>query len=245
MRILTIDIETRPLQVYCWGLWQQNIGINQIIDAGGILCFAAKWHGEKEIIFSSVKNGEKAMLRKAHKLLNEADAVIGWNSQRFDSRWFNGQFVKHGMTRTSPYAQIDLMKSAKAFQYLPSYKLDFSARWLGIGQKVTTGGFDLWRDCMANDPKAWRLMEKYNKGDVTLTEKVYDALRSGGWVKNIPNHSVLDGHVCPNCASEKLQRRGYAMTKTKRYARFQCNDCGTFSQSVLSEPGSAKLKAMA
>jgi len=244
-RILTLDIETRPLQVYCWGLWQQNIGISQIIDPGGILCFAAKWHGEKEVIFSSVKDGEKAMLRKAHKLLDEADAVVGWNSQRFDTRWFNGQFVKHGLRKPSPYAQIDLMKSAKAFQYLPSYKLDFSARWLGIGQKVETGGFDLWKKCMDGDAKAWRTMEKYNKGDVRLTESVFDELRKGGWVKGLPNHSVDGGFCCPNCGGEKLKANGYRQTSTRAYKRWLCLSCGTSSQEAKSQPWSAQLKVVA
>ena len=31
MKILLLDIETTPMQVYAWGLWDQNISIDQII----------------------------------------------------------------------------------------------------------------------------------------------------------------------------------------------------------------------
>ena len=91
MKILTIDLETRPIAAYVWRLRDENIGINQIIDNGGILSFAAKWHGKPGVEFSCVwEDGEAKMLRKAHKLLSEADAVIGWNSQKFDTRKASG-----------------------------------------------------------------------------------------------------------------------------------------------------------
>jgi len=48
MKILMLDIETTPMQVYTWGLWDQNIGINQIIKPTEMLCFGAKWQGKKE-----------------------------------------------------------------------------------------------------------------------------------------------------------------------------------------------------
>lgn len=246
MKILTIDIETKPLVAYAWGLRDQNIGINQILSAGGILCFAAKFSDERKVHFHSEwEDGELRMLKAAHKLLDEADAVVGWNSDRFDIRWLNGQFVKHSLTRPSPFAKVDLMKSVRHFQYLPSYKLDFVARFLGIGSKVRTGGFDLWGDVLNGCPKAQALMRRYNIGDTKLTEAVFDRLLAKGWVRGMPNHAIDGGHVCPHCGGEKLQARGFTLSKTKRYQRWQCRECGGWSQSVLSEPGGARLKAVA
>ena len=31
-----------------------------------------------------------------------------------------------------------------------------------------------------------------------------------------------------NCGSHKLQRRGYSVTTSGRYARYQCQSCGTW-----------------
>ncbi|MDA8440548.1 MAG: hypothetical protein M0Z51_17040, partial [Propionibacterium sp.] len=52
-RVLTFDIETRPINAYVWGLWDQNVGLTQIVDPGGVMCFAAKWYGEKGVLFYS------------------------------------------------------------------------------------------------------------------------------------------------------------------------------------------------
>jgi DNA polymerase elongation subunit (family B) len=246
MRLLTLDIETKPITAHCWGLWDQRIGINQIIDGGGLLSFAAKFHGERKVHFAAEwEDGERAMVRKAHKLLDEADAVMGWNSDRFDVRWLNAMFVKHGLGRPAPFAKVDLMKSVKHHLYLPSYKLDFVAGYLGVGRKVRTGGFDLWSDVLAGCTKARALMRRYNIGDTKLTEQVFDVLHARGWVRGLPNWSIREGHACPYCGSERLQQRGFRETATRRYARYQCRDCQGWSQGTHSEPGGAKLKAVA
>ena len=48
-KVLVIDIETSPNVVYAWGLWDQNIGISQVIEPSRVLCFAAKWVGQKKV----------------------------------------------------------------------------------------------------------------------------------------------------------------------------------------------------
>ena len=65
-----LDIETTPMQVYTWGLWDQNIGINQIIKPTEMMCFGAKWQGKKKVTFKSVHHdGKKAMLEELQKKL--------------------------------------------------------------------------------------------------------------------------------------------------------------------------------
>jgi len=47
IKILEIDIETAPSLVYTWGLFNQNIGVNQIVKPGYMLCWAAKFQHQK------------------------------------------------------------------------------------------------------------------------------------------------------------------------------------------------------
>jgi hypothetical protein len=97
---------------------------------------------------------------------------------------------------------------------------------------VQTGGFDLWKDCMAGDEKAWRKMRRYNIGDTVLTEKVYDVLRP--YVKNHPNIGVFEGRpCCPKCGGEKVQARGHYVTREKSYPQFQCRTQGCFAWLYL------------
>jgi DNA polymerase elongation subunit (family B) len=244
VKLLHIDIETAPHMAAVWGLWGQNVGLNQLIKPGYTLCFAAKWHGSKEVHFHSIADSTpKQMVKAAHKLLSEADAVCHYNGRKFDIPTLNKEFLLYGLAPPTPSKQIDLLTTARSRFRLASNKLDYLAQQLGLGRKEQHKGFTLWLECMAKDPAAWEVMRRYNIQDVMLLEKVYDRLKP--WIKGHPNLSTEGGHVCPHCESERLQRRGYQTTLTKRYARWQCRDCGTWSQSVVCEPGGAKLKEVA
>jgi uncharacterized protein YprB with RNaseH-like and TPR domain len=177
MKILMLDIETTPLQVYTWGLWDQNIGINQIIKSTEMMCFGAKWLGQKSVTFRSVHHdGKKAMLEELHALMDEADALVGWNSAAFDHKHINREFLENEMTPPSPTKDLDLMTIVKANFQFPSNKLDYVAQKLGVGSKVKHSGFELWIKCMAGDDKAWREMKKYQIQDVQLLDSLYDIL---------------------------------------------------------------------
>lgn len=245
-RKLILDIETKPMTLRGFGLRDQNFSIDQIVDAGGMLSFAAQWAGERKVEFRSVwGDGERNLIRYASEFLDEADAVVGWNSQKFDTRWVQGQQARFKLKRTSPFVNVDLMRSARRYFALPSYKLDFVANFLGLGRKLDTGGFSLWAGVMDGDERARKLMQRYNIYDTKLTGQVFERMLAGGWVHGLPNCAIEGDHACPHCASTRLQARGFAHSKTRRYRRWQCSDCGGWSQSVHSEPGSAKLKAVA
>jgi DNA polymerase elongation subunit (family B) len=237
MKILLLDIETAPNTAYVWGLFKQNISISQIVDSSAMLCWAAKWLDQEDVMFSSIMGGRKKMLQRIHKLLDEADAVVHYNGSRFDIPTLNKEFLEAGMSPPSPYAQIDLLKTARQQFRFPSNKLDYVGRALGLGQKVSHEGFELWIKCMNKDKDAWTRMQAYNVQDVLLLEKVYK--RFLPWIKNHPNRGVhMDtDHVCPTCGSHNVQKRGYNHTKAGRYQRYQCRDCATWSaaKGTISE----------
>ena len=177
MKILLLDIETTPMQVYAWGLWDQNIAIDQIIKSSEMLCFGARWLGEKKVIFKSVHHdGKQAMLEELHKLMTEADLLVGWNSAAFDHKHINREFLENGMTPPTPVKDLDLMSITKANFLFPSNKLDYVAQKLGVGAKVKHSGFSLWIKCMDGDEKAWAEMKKYQIQDVNLLVDLYDKL---------------------------------------------------------------------
>lgn len=228
MRILILDIETAPHIVHAWGLYDVNVGLNQIVKPGGILCWAAKWHGEKKMFFDSVQRaGTKEMLRSVHALMDEADVIVGWNSKHFDIPWIQGQFIVHKIKPPSPFKQLDLFETSKRQCKLASNKLEYVATVLGLGSKVKHVGHELWTQCMAGNRAAWRTMRKYNEHDVTLTEKVYD--RFLPFIRTHPNHGVYGDAtvpVCTHCGSNEVRPRGWAYTELNKYRRFKCRGCG-------------------
>lgn len=232
MKILLLDVETRPNLAYVWGLWDQNVGLSQIKESGQTLCWCAKWLGEPEIFFESVNGiGEKGMASRMHKLMSEADAIVHYNGNRFDIPTLNKDFLLQKLPPPPPSKQIDLLRVVKQKFRFPSNKLDYVAQALGIGKKVKHEGFELWLKCMAGDVKAWERMKKYNEQDVLLLEKLYHKLRP--WIKNHPNHSLHadDPDCCPKCGSETYQRRGVERTAACVYRRFQCMKCGGWFRS--------------
>lgn len=172
--ILLLDIETKPIKAYVWGLWDQNVYIDQIIEPTEMLCFGARWLGQKRVTFKSVHHdGKKAMLEELHRMMDKADVLVGWNSASFDHKHINREFIENGMMPPSQVKDLDLMSVTKANFAFPSNKLDYVAQRLGVGAKVKHSGFQLWLDCMAGDEKAWKEMKKYQLQDVNLLVDLY------------------------------------------------------------------------
>ncbi len=235
-KILVIDIETAPASGYIWKLFDVNVSLSQLIDTSKVICFAAKWVGDKKVIFhSNQEDTHKKMIKKAWDLFNEADAVIGYNSKNFDCKILNKEFILSGFPPPAPYKHIDLLQTMKNKFKFMSNKLDHVSQELGIGKKTSHQGFELWQACMNNDTKAWKLMKKYNINDVKLTEELYDKVK--GWLKttfNFNEHS--ESMVCPNCGSHNVTKNGTYKSPTRAYQKYVCNDCFAHSKSNIKIP---------
>lgn len=235
MKTLILDVETYPTEAYVWGLFDQNVGLNQIIEPGALLSWSAKWAGEDYIYFSGLNTATHAeMLAGLWDMLDEADEVVGWNSNSFDLKLINAAFAVLGWGPPSPYKKIDLMRVVKQNMKFVSNKLDFVSGQFGVGHKLEHQGFELWVQCMQGNKAAWRTMREYNEQDVLLTERMYDRLRP--WITTGVNRSAIAlAHVCPTCGSDHLQSRGTQMTTTIQYNRWHCQSCGAWSRTRIGE----------
>ena len=109
-KMVTLDIETFPNLVYTWGLWQQNIGVNQIARDWSIASVCWKWLDKKTPEYIDCEGDptdDSALLAKIWEVLDEADIVIGQNSKQFDIRKINARLIESGYHPPSPYRQID------------------------------------------------------------------------------------------------------------------------------------------
>ena len=234
MQILLLDIETAPNTAHVWGLWNQNVSINQLMESSYVMCWAAKWLGKKEVMFDSVmESSHKKMIKGIHQLLDECDAVIHYNGSKFDIPTLNKEFLLHGLHPPAPYKEIDLLRTSRSKFKFPSNKLDYVAQALGVGKKVPHHGHSLWLQCMTKDPKAWAIMKKYNKNDVVILEKVYEKML--GWIKPHPNHNEYTlERVCPSCGKHNLHKRGTVCNTKYVFQRYQCQSCGRWSRNNKS-----------
>ncbi len=244
MRTLLLDIETSPNTVHVWGLFKQDISINQIIESSYVLCWAAKWLGDSGVIYertaNPLKGSSRGMIKRIHKLVHRADCVVHYNGSQFDMPTLNKEFILHGLPVPAPYRQVDLLRVTQQQFRFTSSKLDYVAQALGLGHKIRHEGHLLWVKCMNGNEEAWRRMKEYNTQDVTLLEKLYHRLLP--WIKSTPNQALYLGGSCPRCGENSYQKRGHAYTTLGRYPRYKCKRCkGWFRGTTSTLPKGKKM----
>jgi hypothetical protein len=237
MKILFLDIETKPAIVYTWSLFNANIGIEQIIEPGGMICFAAGWLDEEKVEFySEWQHGHQKMIEQAWNLLDECDIVIHYYGSQFDIKHLNAEFLKNGFPPPSPFKQIDLKLAVSKQFKLDSNKLQFVSQVLGIEGKEEHEGFRLWAKVLNGDDDARTRMQSYNERDTVLLKECFEILLP--WLPNIPNRRLYDGQGgCPSCGHAELSKAGYAYTKTSRFEQFKCNKCYRYFRSSKRDLG--------
>lgn len=238
MRILYFDVETAPADVKVFSLRTRYINPSWVTEPGYTLCWAAKWEGEREIMYSGMDTDDAAgMVYKIHELLVEADAVVHYNGTKFDMPTLNREFIKLGLPPISHVHEIDLLKTVRKRFRFESNKLDYVCRMLGLGAKEQHKGFGLWTECMEGNQKSWKKMQSYNKQDVRLLPKLYKRLLP--WIAGHPNvglYKTSQLPVCMHCGSTNLQELDKPFTsKTLKYKAFTCNTCNTPLRSNKSE----------
>ncbi len=239
--ILVCDIETAPLESYTWGIWEQNVSLEQIKTEWSILSYAAKWVGKKQIIYQDTSGrgpgkvrDDKWLVKSIWTLLDEADLVVAQNGVRFDIKKINARLIAHGFGPYSPVRVIDTLSVAKKHFGFTSNKLEWMSKYLTDSPKSKHKkfpGFELWLECLKDNPAAWAEMKKYNIQDVVATEKLY--LKQRPWIANHPNLGTYSDRAeasCPKCDSTHLQARGYSILQQGKYHRYHCQECGGWSR---------------
>ena len=247
-----LDIETAPKLAYVWQFFKANIGVKQVREHGHIMSFSWIWNDDnddKVIYYENRTQDDVDITAKLLALLDEADVVIGQNSDRFDLPTINGRALVAGLKPPSPYKTVDTCLVARKEFGFPSNSLEYLTTVLKTKHRKLTHakypGFELWLACMQGDEEAWKEMREYNIVDTLSVRDVYKAMRP--WVRNHANlavHIESDEHVCPKCGSDRLHRRGYAYTNVGKYIRFQCTDCGGWSRTRYTEYPKEKAKSL-
>jgi hypothetical protein len=253
-KVLILDIETRPMECYTWGIWDVNVPLNMIKRDWGILSWAAKWLGSpvSEVMYEDLRRSkdiydDSKLLKRIWQLLDEADIVVGQNSKAFDIKKLNARFLKHKMGPPSPFRQIDTKQIAGKHFALTSKKLEYMSDEFNTTYKKQKheefGGFSLWEECLAGNQKAWKAMEKYNIFDVLSTEELFTVFQQ--WDQAIDFNVYHDKitTVC-NCGSSDFMKRGFSYTTSGKFQRFKCVKCSAWTSGKTNLLTKEKKKAM-
>jgi len=253
-KVLLFDLETSPIIAHVWGLFDQNVALNQIKSDWHLLSWSAKWLGDapNKIMYMDQRGrkdlgNDKEILKGLWKLLDEADVVITQNGKSFDSKKVNARFILNGLNPPSPYRHIDTLRIAKKNFGFTSNKLEYMSHKLCTKyKKLKTAkfqGFDLWKACLEDNLSAWKEMEKYNKHDVLALEELYNKLQAWDKTVNFNVYSDTTDFVC-NCGSKKLQKNGFRTTNSGQYQRYRCLGCGAAYSNKANLLPKAKKKSI-
>lgn len=255
-KVLIFDIETAPLLAHVWGLWDNNVGLNQIVSDWHMLSWSAKWLGSpaNEVMYmdqrraKSVEN-DKTILKELRDLLDEADVVITQNGKSFDQRKVQARMLINELEPNSPYKHIDVKCEAQRLFGFPSHKLEYMTEKINKVYKKLKHkkfpGHELWVECLKGNVDAWNEMEEYNKHDVLSLEEFFGHIAPWGININFNLYHDNEEHIC-KCGSKEHAKNGFYYTDMGKFQRYKCKNkkCGAPSRDSHNLFTKEKKKAL-
>jgi uncharacterized protein YprB with RNaseH-like and TPR domain len=236
-RILVFDIETLPMEVYAWGIFDQNIGIDMVKQDFTIASFAAKYVGEDRIIYADNRDrrnvrDDKELVRFIQRTLDDCDVLLSQNGIKFDLKKINSRaYFNHLPPIGEKKKHVDLLAQGRQVFGHTSHKLAWITKALDSSFQKSSHkefpGFDLWREVMAGNTRAWNEMKKYNIQDIIATEAVYHDYMT--WFPNVdlrPTYRAESTTECRACGSPNTIKHDKRRSRLGLFRRYKCNDCG-------------------
>lgn len=246
-RILILDVERLPgITKQFW--WDRGDLKNRYIQyetverhpRTTIVC--AKWYDQPDVIQFAEwdSGGRKKFLKNVHRLLGQADVIVGHFITGADLQWLaNDLYVEGGLPPLPPYRTIDTLKVIrKAFGVGAPFKsLDAFCHLANLPAKTDRYDPRAMERAVTDKSVADReRLVSYCAGDVIATQGLLDYLRP-----HIPNPPALfvDGkdtlRICHRCGhdTEEIPRRYVANVLT--YSMRRCTHCGGYSR-ISVEP---------
>lgn len=227
---LFFDIETSAMIVYSWRIgYNINLTPENIIEDWKIICICYKWEGEDKVhsLDWGKEKCDKNLLEEFINIANTADELVAHNGDRFDLKKIRTRCISHRIPMFPNYKTLDTLKKAKSGFNFNSNKLDYIAKFLGVGAKLEHEGFNMWVKCMQGDKEALKNMIEYCKMDIIVLEDVFLTIQN--YIKPNTHAGILGNNLkfsCPCCGSEKtslLKNNVTAMGTIKR--QMVCDSC--------------------
>jgi predicted PolB exonuclease-like 3'-5' exonuclease len=227
---LFFDIETSPIIAYTWRVgWKLNIDTDNIIQDWKIICISYGWEDEDKVhtLTWDENQCDKQMLIDFIKIANTADELVAHNGDKFDIKKIRTKCIFHRIPMFPNYRTLDTLKKAKSGFVFNSNRLDYIAKYLGVGAKLEHEGFNMWVKCMQGDKEALADMVKYCEMDIVVLQDVFLVMQS--YIKQNQHVGTLNmGRKCdcPSCGSLdvtylKLNVTSFGTPKRQ----FECDVC--------------------
>ena len=224
MRILSWDLECSNLAadfgiILCCGTKEVGVGRPNVIS---ILDYLDE---TKDLI-----RAEKCMLIDVSARLLDCDVWLTHFGSWFDIPFVNSRLLYHRLPVLPPsFAHVDTWKIAKNRLKLRNNRLNTVSEFLKTKAEKNAIKPEQWIRALGGHAPSMRYIVEHCRRDVVVLEQSYLRLRP--LVLDHPNRGLIDGRGgCSVCGSTCLHRRGYHVTRTRKYHRLQCQKCGAWSK---------------
>lgn len=222
MKLISWDLETSALNA----------------DYGVILCAGFKTVGEGKARVISVEDykgkdliaREKHLVKDLFEVLVNADCWLTWFGTYFDIPYLNSRLLYHRLpTLPANFPHVDGWKTSRNRLKLRNNRLKTVQEFLGTDTEKDAVLGPMWIKAVAGDSKALKYVIEHCRKDVKALEEAYLLLRP--LILDHPNKGLMDGRGgCAVCGGTKVQRRGFHVTRTRKYRRLHCQECGAWSR---------------
>lgn len=224
---LFFDIETSfNIGIFWRSGYNQTINPDDIIHERAIICVCYKWENDPKVHYLTwdENQSDKELLEKFVKVMNKADEVVAHNGDKFDIRWLRTRCLYHNVPMFPKYQSIDTLKQARSLFMFNSNRLDYIAKFLGVGSKTEHEGMGLWKKIVLHkDPMAMNKMIEYCQNDVVILEQVFNRLNT--YTKANLHYGVLnnqESYTCPECGGDHLKLSKTYTTSAGMLRRSMC-----------------------
>ena len=183
----------------------------------------------------NIFDAERRMLIDLSARLLDSDAWLTWYGRRFDAPMLQTRLLYHRLpVMPTNHPHIDGWYTARFKMKLHSNRLASAQDFLGVKHKKTSIDAESWILALSGDDKAFGTIEDHCVLDIHVLREVYDVIKP--LVAQHPNKGLITPDCkCPVCGSNKIQRRGWRLTRTRKYRRYQCQDCSAWFSNTKAE----------
>lgn len=226
MKILSTDIEASNLSadfgiVLCCGFLEVASGkrprVPSILDYPG----------------GKLLSKEKRLLADMSDWMMEADAWLTHYGKGYDIPFINTRLLYHRLPTLPPtFPHIDTWKISRYQLKLRNNRLATISKFLKTNDEKNEIQPEQWLYALGGDRKSMAYIVEHCRRDVVVLEETYLRLRP--LMADHPSFllAMEDRGACNLCGWARLQARGYHLTRTRKYQRFQCQKCGSWSKGA-------------
>lgn len=226
MNILSLDIEASNLSA----------------DFGIVLTFGSKFvgKGRPEVLnildyvdaSNDLIKAEKRLLKDISARMLSADVWLTHYGTWYDLPFINTRLLYHNLPVLPPnFAHIDTWKISRNRLKLRNNRLATIQQFLHLEDEKNAIQPEQWLRALGGHRPSMNYIVEHNRRDVLVLEEAYERLKP--LVLDHPNRGLVDGRGgCGVCGAHRLQARGFHITRTRKYQRFQCQACGSWSKGV-------------